>query len=48
VRSEVPVRLTERDVRFLRDYGITLSMDLRGWQAAKAVPSALSSGEGIA
>ncbi len=48
VRSEVPGRLTERDIRFLKDYGITLSMDLRSGQEARAVPSALASVEGIA
>jgi protein-tyrosine phosphatase len=30
IRSEAPCELTERDLAFLKDYGVTLSVDFRG------------------
>ena len=47
VRSEVPKALTENDISFLRRYGVSLSLDFRGTQEIKNLPSALSSLEDI-
>ena len=41
VRSEAPCELPEEDIRYLRDYGITLSMDFRGTGEVQARPSDL-------
>jgi protein-tyrosine phosphatase len=42
VRSEVPKELSENDLQFLKDYGITLSLDLRSASEAKTLPSVFS------
>ncbi len=47
VRSEVPKALTENDISFLRRYGVSLSLDFRGTQEIKNLPSALSNLEDI-
>ena len=41
VRSEVPSRLTESDMDFLRDYGVTLVVDLRGEEELGVMPDLL-------
>lgn len=41
LRAECPAGLSEKDLRFLKDYGITLSLDLRGVDEAAALPSSL-------
>lgn len=41
VRSEAPVDLPEEDIAYLRDYGVTASMDFRGTGEAQARPSDL-------
>ena len=41
VRSEAPVDLPEEDIAYLRDYGVTASMDFRGSGEAQARPSDL-------
>ncbi len=42
IRSEAPVELPEEDIAYLRDYGVTASMDFRGTGEAEARPSDLS------
>ncbi len=42
VRSEVPKALTEADIKFLQEYGVTTSLDLRGRQESKAPASVLA------
>lgn len=42
VRSEAPVGLGEYDLTYLKDYGVTASMDFRGTMEAQARPSDLS------
>jgi protein-tyrosine phosphatase len=42
VRSEAPVGLPEGDLQYLRDYGVTASMDFRGTGEAAARPSDLA------
>lgn len=46
VRSEAPVDATERDVAFLKRYGIVKSLDFRGEKAVEQFPSKLNT-EGI-
>jgi protein-tyrosine phosphatase len=46
LRAECPVGLSEKDLRFLKEYGITLSLDLRGADEAKALPSSLKEAPG--
>lgn len=41
VRSEVPRKVTEDDISYLRDYGMTCSVDLRGDQEVERMPSLL-------
>ena len=41
VRSEVPKALSEKDIRFLRDYGVTMSLDFRGANESASLPSTL-------
>ena len=43
VRSEVPKDLTEKDIQFLKDYGVTMSLDLRGKNESEELPSVLAS-----
>jgi len=45
VRSELPARLTEGDIRFIREYGLTLSMDLRSLEEIRRRPSLLAGQE---
>ena len=42
VRSEAPCDLPEEDIAYLRDYGVTASMDFRGTGETQARPSDLS------
>ena len=42
VRSEAPCDLPEEDIAYLRDYGVTASMDFRGTGEIQARPSDLS------
>ena len=42
VRSEAPCDLPEEDIAYLRDYGVTASMDFRGTGEIEARPSDLS------
>jgi protein-tyrosine phosphatase len=46
LRSECPVGLTEKDLRFLEAYGITLSLDLRGIDEVVSLPSSLKERRG--
>lgn len=41
IRSEVPSRLTQRDMEFLRDYGVTMVVDLRGGEELGVMPDRL-------
>jgi protein-tyrosine phosphatase len=41
IRSDCPIGISENDKKLLRDYGITLSIDLRGGDEAEAQPSGL-------
>ncbi len=41
VRSEAPVGLTQEDVQYLKDYGVTASMDFRSTGEMEARPSDL-------
>lgn len=45
VRCELPKRLDESDLRFLRDYGVTLSMDFRSGMELRQKPSCLAEGQ---
>lgn len=47
VRSEAPVELSEGDINFLKDYGITKSLDFRGDSDTTIFPSSLRNIEGI-
>ena len=47
VRSEVPRDLTEKDLAFLRAYGVTTSLDLRGPKESEDTPSRLKGAAGI-
>ena len=47
VRSEVPKDLTEKDLAFLRAYGVTTSLDLRGPKESEDTPSRLKGAAGI-
>ena len=42
VRSDAPLRLTEADLAYLRDFGVTLSVDFRGDREVTSEPSCLS------
>ncbi len=42
VRSEAPVNLPEEDIEYLRNYGVTASIDFRGKGEAAARPSDLN------
>ena len=42
VRSEVPNALTEKDLEFLKDYGVRLSVDFRGRHETERMPSMLN------
>ena len=41
VRTEVPKALTGNDIRFLQEYGVTMSLDLRGVKESEDLPSKL-------
>lgn len=41
VRSDCPIGISENDKKYLKDYGITLSLDLRGADEAEAQPSGM-------
>ena len=47
VRSEVPKALSENDIRFLLDYGVTLTVDLRGVNESNDLPSLLKDAPGV-
>lgn len=42
IRSELPAELTEADIDFLLNYGVRLSIDVRGERETKHAPSVLS------
>lgn len=44
IRSELPCNLSENDIRFLRDYGVTMTLDFRTDFEVKALPCCLKSG----
>lgn len=46
LRTDCPIGISENDIRFLRDYGITLSIDLRGNDEVKSLPSSLNGAAG--
>lgn len=41
IRSELPVKLSEKDIGFLRDYGVRLALDFRMEYEADSLPSSL-------
>lgn len=41
LRTDCPVEATEQDIQYLKDYGVTLSIDLRGSDEVEKTPSAL-------
>jgi len=41
LRTEVPVNVTEEDKRFLRDYGVTMNIDLRSSSELESMPDPL-------
>ncbi len=41
IRSEAPLKLTDKDLEFLREYGITTSIDFRGDREVERQPSSL-------
>lgn len=41
LRSEVPTRLTEEDLAFLKDYGLTMTVDVRGDEELAVMPDRL-------
>jgi protein-tyrosine phosphatase len=47
VRSEAPQKLTEKDIAFLKDYGIKMSIDFRGDREVDRQPSVLRDAEGL-
>lgn len=47
VRSEAPVELSENDIKLLKDYKITKSLDFRGDSDVSLFPSSLRNIEGI-
>jgi len=42
IRSEVPRAVTRRGLEFLKDYGVAMSIDLRGAQETRRMPSLLA------
>lgn len=42
LRSELPQEMSESDIKFLKDYGMTTDIDLRGKFEAKSAPDALA------
>jgi len=42
LRSDCPINLSQHDLEFLQEYGITLSIDLRGNDEVEKTPSSLS------
>ena len=48
IRSNVPSRLSDEDIAFLKDYGLKAVIDLRMREEAEYRPSSLSEVEGIA
>ncbi|NLV50281.1 MAG: DUF1273 family protein [Clostridiales bacterium] len=44
IRSELPRHLTQRDVEFLCNYGLVMSVDFRGGAELRSAPSFLSAG----
>ncbi len=47
IRSEAPLSLTEADFKFLKSYGIDMSIDFRGDREVERQPSDLAELEGI-
>ncbi|NLM53156.1 MAG: tyrosine-protein phosphatase [Firmicutes bacterium] len=47
LRSDCPTNITPYDLQFLLDYGITLTIDLRGNDEVQKTPSALSQVAGL-
>ena len=43
LRTDCPVEASERDIQFLKDYGVTLSIDLRGNDEVERTPSVMKS-----
>ncbi len=46
LRGDCPAGISESDIRFLKEYGITLSIDLRGCDETEKIPSGLKGIEG--
>ena len=42
LRTDCPVEISEKDWQYLKDYGVTMSIDLRGNDEATNAPSALA------
>jgi protein-tyrosine phosphatase len=47
LRSDCPIGISENDIRFIKDYGITLSLDLRGSHEVLTAPSGLIGTDGL-
>lgn len=47
IRSEAPMKLTEADFTFLKDYGIKTSIDFRGDREVERQPSSLKDAEWV-
>lgn len=47
IRSEAPCELPQEDINALRDYGVTMSIDLRGTGERSSRPSSLNGAQGI-
>lgn len=41
LRTEVPFELTKEDIAFLKDYGVTMNLDLRGSSELESMPDCL-------
>ncbi|NLL38835.1 MAG: tyrosine-protein phosphatase [Clostridiales bacterium] len=46
LRSDCPIGISEKDILFLKEYGVTLSIDLRGVDEVESTPSDLAGLEG--
>lgn len=47
IRSDAPFSLTENELKWLRDNNVTMAVDLRAPDEAKACPSVLAAAEGF-
>ncbi|NLO47422.1 MAG: tyrosine-protein phosphatase [Clostridiales bacterium] len=46
LRADCPIGISENDIRFLKEYGISLSIDLRGSDETLKMPSGLNGTQG--